>query len=415
MPIYAIPAWGQHSSPFGSNFVGLVPREGHVFTALGGLSLIGARWHGAGSGVYEGKAGAMNVRLRATLRAGTNGAPGANADEWYDALRIVEDARLNLRDDHPFAFRVGLIENLRLGPGHIVNFFSTSTAWDDRTVGTTASLDNDAIQLAAFTDDLLLGGMAGARIGMRPMANRASLAARSAVLGFNAVADRKTNLRGYSADLQLDLFESGSILFAPFASYAWYEDLGDGLAIGADLYSNGFLGLISFGLRVAAFYNSRGFFPAYVGSFYAVHNGTDRVVRASRPDQLAGLTLEHRVAGNDMVTEFKLGVGDDFTFWTSFRKHYGAHRLSEFHLRMELTAARVLRVSMGIDQGGLGGFFTIFNDFGDLTALVFVADYRLAGPLYLNATTRYSFERIADNRYLVQRRFDPLVGLRWHF
>ena len=127
------------------------------------------------------------------------------------------------------------------------------------------------------------------------------------------------------------------------------------------------------------------------------------------------LTLEHRVAGNDLLTEFRLEIGDDFLLWTAFRKHLGAHRLSEFHLRMQLRAARVLRVSLGIDRGDLDGFFTVFNDFGDHTALVSIVDYRLAGAIYLNATTRYSFERISPDRFLVQRRFDPLVGLRWQF
>ena len=406
-------ALGQHTSTFHNSFGRMTAHQGHVVTALGGLSLVGARWHAAGSGLYEGTVRSISARLRTTLRAGTGGAPGSNADEWYDALRVVEDARLHLRQDHPLLFRVGLIENLRMGPGHIVNFFSSSTAWDDRTVGGMVAYSADAVRLEMFTENLLMDGVAGGRITIRPLANQAMLATRSASLGFSATADWQTDLRGYSTDLQFDLFESGSILFAPFASYAWYDNLGDGLAIGATVYSSGFLGLISFGLRVAAFYNRRGFLPGYVGSFYGVHNKEDRIVQADRPDQLAGVTLEQRVSGNDLLTEFRLAIGEDFEFWTSFRKHFGAHRLSEYHLRMELEASRVLRVSLGMDLGGLNSIFSVLNDFGDQTALVLVVDYRLAGPLYLNATTRYSFERIDDNRFLVQRRFEPLTGLRW--
>ena len=247
LSVCVVAAHAQHGSPFANNAGWLASREGHVFTAMGGLSLVGARWHGAGSGMYEGATRRISARLRTTLRAGVDGATGRSADEWYDLLRAVEDVRPILRQNHPVKIRVGLIEDFRLGTGHIVNFFSSTTAWDDRTVGSTVSISTRVLQLTAFTDNLLLNGVSGGHVAVLPFTNQSNLASRSTALGFSLVEDRYSGLRGYSTDLQFDLFETASIHFAPFASYAWYDNLGDGLAIGSDLYSHGFLGLISFG------------------------------------------------------------------------------------------------------------------------------------------------------------------------
>src|SRR5690606_22217027 len=103
-----------------------------------------------------------------------------------------------------------------------------------------------------------------------------------------------------------------------------------------------------------------------------------------------------------------------------FRRHYGTQPLSEYHLRVFLRARDKLRFEAGIDRGGLLGFFTLFNALGDQSALVFAVDYRVAGPFWAFVHARYTFERVgtaADGteHFLVQRRFEPLGGIRLRF
>jgi hypothetical protein len=123
---------------------------------------------------------------------------------------------------------------------------------------------------------------------------------------------------------------------------------------------------------------------------------------------------------NDLLVELHLVSDDSFEFWYSFRRHYGAQRLSELHFRAFLRAAQRVRLEVGIDRGGLGSFFTVFSNMDDQSALVFGTDYQIAPPFYLFLRALYSYERVDDNedtaqRYLVQRRFEPMVGIRLRF
>ena len=66
------------------------------------------------------------------------------------------------------------------------------------------------------------------------------------------------------------------------------------------------------------------------------------------------------------------------------------------------------------------GRFSIFSDMGDQSALIFGTDYHLTGPLWLFLRARYSYERVDEDqdlaqRFLVQRRFEPLTGFRLRF
>ncbi len=421
---FALSVSAQRSTPFGhtDDLRERLQREwwrrDETVMAAGGLSLIGAQWRGAGGITLELVTRAATARISGTLRAGPLGDYGPDLDEWYDLLRLVEFARLNTREGHPLHVRVGLLDGMQLGTGHVVNFFGSAVSWDERTVGAEFRWAGKAAELAAFSDNIFLDGIVGGRLALRPLGGLPSLFAGSVTLGLNYVTDRAGSLEGYNVDFQFDLFESGDIYFAPFASYAWYTNYGDGLAFGADLYSDGFLDLLRFRLRVAAFYNSRRFIPGYVGSFYTVSNLSSRILQSTNEVLLAGVTLDESRGASDLLTEFRLALYRDFSVWYYYRQHFGGQRLSEFHLRLFLRTSDALRVELGIDRGGLGNLLTVIGDFGDLSALVFGTQYQLAGPLYLYVTARYSFERRANlrpPRFLVQRRFEPMTGLRLQF
>ncbi len=406
-------------------------RRDTYFHAMGGVSLIAAQWRGASSMALDMVTRPVTAHLQGTVRAGVLGEYGADLDEPYDLLRLVHFARYNPPRNHAVHVRAGLIDRMRLGIGHTVNFFKSSMAWDERTVGGEFIRQGRSLELAGFTDNVLFDGVVGGRVAVRPLSWSQALYTRTAQVGFNYVTDRSARppdaprLEAFNVDLQFDLFTSGGVFFAPYASYAWYPDFGDGIAFGADLYSDRFIDLLSFRFRLGMFYNSRRFIPGFVSAFYTVNNPYARIIQSGsslddlQPGDLAGVPLQKSNGANDLLTELKLVIFNGFEMWYYFRHHFGAQRLSEFHLRLFLRSSDKLRMEVGIDRNGLGGFFTIFNDMDDQSALVFGTDYQLAGPIYLYLRARYSFERIGDDdtaeRYLVQRRFEPFTGVRFRF
>ena len=406
-------------------------RESFLY-AKGGISLIAAQWRGASNITMDLVTRPITARIEGTIRAGFLGEYEPDLDEPYDLIRLVEFARYNPPRNQPVHLRVGLIDRMRLGAGHMVNFFNSSIAWDERTVGSEFIWQGRTVELAGFTDNVLFDGVVGGRIALRPLSWTRAPYTQTAQVGFNYVTDRTARppgmrrLEGYNVDLQFDLFNSGSVFFAPYASYASYPTFGDGIAFGADLYSERFIDLFSFRFRLGLFYNSREFIPGYVGAFYTVHNPQARVVASGtdlstiEDDDLAGIALQEGRGANDLLTEFKLVIFDSFELWYYFRRHYGAQRLSEFHLRLYLRSSDKLRIELGIDRTGLGSFFTIFNDMDDQSALVLGMDYQLLGPIYFFLRARYSYERVDSGqdhaqRYLVQRRFEPFTGVRFRF
>ncbi|MFQ5570431.1 MAG: hypothetical protein ACE5G0_12190 [Rhodothermales bacterium] len=405
-------------------------RENNLF-AMGGLSLIAAQWRGAGTLSLNLVTRSITGRLSGTLRAGYLGEYTPDVDEPYDLIRLVEFARYNPPRNHRVHLRAGLLDRISLGVGHTVSFFNSSIAWDERTVGAEFIRQGRILELAGFTDNVLFDGVVGGRVALRPLAWSRLRYTRTAQIGFNYATDRTSRLpdtrrlEAYNIDLQFDLFESGSVKFAPYASYAWYPGFGDGIAFGGDLYSERFIDLLSFRLRVGLFYNSQGFIPGYIGAFYPVNNPQARIVDSDadlgniQETDLKGIALQQSAGANDLLTELKIQLGG-FELWYYFRRHYGHQRLSELHLRLFLRTAERIRLEVGIDRQGLKGFFTLFNDLGDQSALVFGTDYYLVGPLWLFLRARYSFERVQGDmdhaqRFLVQRRFEPMTGIRLRF
>lgn len=397
----------------------------HLF---GGFSLIGPRWHGAGMVTAEFVTRSFTSRLNGTLRAGYFGEYSPDVDEPYDALRLLDFIRYEPPDRTPLHLRAGLIRRVRLGTGHMVNFFASDVAWDERTVGAEVHVEGDAAAFSAFTDNALLDGVTGGRMAFRPFFSASNVRWATATLGLNYVTDFAhrpdglDRLEGYNIDAQFVAFRSSSVDFVPFASYAWYRGYGRGIGFGAELISHDFIDLLSFQLRMALFYNGRQFYPGYVGTFYTVSNRAARTldVEGSLAEQLVGVPLEAALGGNDLLTEFRLLISDRFEFWYAFRRHYGTQRLGEYHLHTYLRVIDRVRLNVGIDRNGVGHFLTLFSDLDEQSALVFGIDARLLRYLWIHIDARYTFERLADapngeERYLVQRRFEPLTGIRMRF
>ncbi|MEZ4695824.1 MAG: hypothetical protein R2832_05365 [Rhodothermales bacterium] len=402
--------------------------DDNTVDVLAGFSLIGPTWRSATSVTAGFSTPNLTARLQSTFRTGLDGSYGPDFDESYDVLRQIDFVRFKLQSRNALYARVGAIPRVRLGTGHLVNFFNSTVAWDERTIGAEFSWQARVVELSAFTDNVVIDGVSGGRLAIRPLQWSDDARARTLTLGVNYVTDvsgsadfRRPVLAGYNVDISFVAAFVGEAALRPFASVAVIDGGGGGMGIGADFMSDNFVDVARFNLRLALYYNSRGFRPGYVGSFYQVENPKARIRRSEdfeNPTQLVGIALPDSEPGNDLETELRFLIFDRFELWYNFRRHFGLQSLSEYHLRLFFRTDK-LRAQFGQDRAGLRGFFTLFNDLGDQTALVFQTDYNFRKKLWLVVRSRYTYQRRdaedGMERYLVQRRFEPLFGLRVRF
>ena len=379
--------------------------------AMAGVSLIGAQWRGLTSVNLEFASYPFAMRLTGSVRHGPLGQYTPDWNEAYDFLRLIQFARIQTKNIYA---RIGSIENMRLGIGHVINRYHSSTSWDARTVGSEVAWVGDMFGFSAFTADILFNNLIGARASVNlPYSSK---------LGINYANHTPTNLIAWSIDFQSEVFETGRIAFAPYISYAWYTRHGDGLAFGADVQSSGFLDILSFRLRAGAFYSSRHFIPGYIGSLFGVSNSQSRIIRNGadlqniKPEDFSGLLLREARGVNDLLTEFELQIMERFWIAYSWRRHFGSQPLSEFHLRLFMRQGAYFTLEVGIDRLGERSFGDIFSSFSEQSVLILANVLRIRQSIFLRTEARYTFEPIESGTYyLVQRRFEPTLGVRINF
>lgn len=408
-------------------------RRENPLDLLAGPSLIGPQWRAAAGARFSLTTPLVTAQLEGTVRGGLYGDYGPDTNEPYDLLRLVHFARLNTPENARAYVRMGPLERTRLGFGHLADFFNSTVAWDERTVGAEVFLDTRLTSVEAFADNVLADGVVGGRLGLRPLGWAGDPRLASVTVGLSAVHDRTPapdsaygRLTGLNADFSFEPIPSEAFRFTPFVSYAWYPDYGRGLALGVVLENPNFIDLARLRFRLALEYSGEAFIPGFVGSFYQVNNPHARILdgdqyRAdSTASNFAGTPLHTSLGGNALVTELRLLLFRRFELWYFFRRHYGTQSLSEYHLRLFLQARSGLRVDVGMDRGGLRSFLSLFNDIGDQAALSFGTEYNVYGPFWVHLRARYTYERVGSDasgleRYLVQRRFEPFGGLRLTF
>ncbi|HYE97010.1 MAG TPA: hypothetical protein VD962_12450 [Rubricoccaceae bacterium] len=429
------PAAAAQPFAFGSADDPLEPgarRPGRLTTtvaAYAGPAWIGGTWRLALAAEAEGYAGPLSAALGGALHPGPGGLYDAEADEAYDLARVVRYLRHEPRPGVPLYARLGPTQHLDLGVGHLVRDFGTTAAWDERDLGAEAMVRTGFGSIAAFTDDVRLDGVVGAQVEIEPLTRSTDTRLRSLRLAAGAVHDfalgGDSAVTAVSADVRVALFELGGLRLSPFASYARYLQHGQGVGLGADFGANELAGMARLRLRMALFVSGEGFIPGYFGPLYTVSHNDRRIVLSDTyydddpSTSLEGVSLDDVTRGVDLVTELRVLTFGALLLHTYFRRHYGGgERLSEFTLRLaaQPRATEGVRFAFVVQREALGGFFSIFGPLEDRNTLLFEIASPV-GPAHLHLRARYGYLRLPDDaeghrRFLVERRFEPLVGLR---
>ncbi len=404
-------------------------------TTYGGLSLMGPQWRTAARLTAQIKRSQASLRIDAGARTGIYGTFNEDFDEWRDAIRVIDHARWTPRGSATY-IRLGPMDRSRLGVGHLVNFFSTQSAWDTRSAGVEASFGERVFQTQVLVEDITQSRLFAGRMAVRPFALLSSRLSSLWISG-SALTDRSATGRAgdplvaWSADMRMTAFEAGSFSFEPFASLAQIQTMGRGILVGADLVNNNFIDLARLQLRLALHFNGAAFQPGYFGSLYTVRSRRANLIADPESARegivlpgddnefLAGVPIQFVFRDNSVWTELRIHFFQRFELWYQFLRHHGVQSLSEYHLRLFLRLER-LELSVGQDRAGLDGFFSLFGDAGDENALNFDFTYNIRGALWVRTEARYTFVPSGigpggREQFVVQRRFEPLLGLRFDF
>jgi hypothetical protein len=393
---------------------------------MGGPSYIGGRWRAVGGAEAEGSIGPFAVALAGHLRVRPDGIYRPDASEAYDLLRLLRYARLEPTDVLPVYLRVGPIRRLTLESGLLVRDFATVASWDDRTVGAEASAIFPLFEVGGFTADVRPNNLVGAYAALQPFTALRSPRLQSFRMAAQVVHDlgleEEENVTAIGADIQLDLISRREFGAGIIAGHARFLNYGHGtlagVQAGAELFE---IGLVR--ARLGLTLSSDGFIPGYFNAFYPVNNPRARIVSSNAyfrdhdTAQMVGTALPESAGGLSLFFEFRALAFDVFEFGQYIRRDYGG-ATGTYGIRFALTPerGRNLRFLFDLQRQGLHGFRDLFSDLVDEAILTFRIDYAATDLIHIFIRSRYGYEEVGElpdgtRRYLVQRRFEPMVGV----
>ena len=425
-------AFGSSDDPLelGSEFR---PADQAHAAAYVGPAYLPDAWRGAARAEVEALRGRLSVGVGATVHSGDGGLYGPEDDELVDLARAVRYVRYNATASSRAYARLGPTEQVSLGVGALVRRYRTTTAWDERRIGAEAAVEGRAFRAAGFVDDVLrLNGVVGGEVGVATGLRLGPLDGVGVTVG--AVHDLgQSGLTGDSSLTGVEVTVRGVIAgdrplaLRPFATHARYLGRGSTLGAGVEVGSPNLGDALRPRARLAVFANTARFVPGPVGPFYALSNRTARIVDdgaffdAAEENVLAGTPLDSLSAGVDVVLDLKLVAFGRFEVSQYVRRHVGDETASGYSLRLAARLPRQTRVEFGLERQDFRGFFDLVQDLGDLNALVLDVRAPLGRRGVVFVRSRYGYRRLTDadgyaeepQRYLVERRFEPLVGVRF--
>ena len=262
--------------------------------------------------------------------------------------------------------------------------------------------------------------------GLGPVqALRATLAAVHDLGGVGVSGD--SALTGAEVTLSGRYGAAGPLRLRPFATHARYLGHGSTLGGGVEVGTDNLGDALRIGGQAAVFVSTDDFVPAHVGPFYAISNATDRIVNdasffSPAPDALAGTPLDSLGTGVDLVIDLRVIAFGRLEVSQYLRRHVGDEKASAYSLRLAGRLPGQGRIAFGLERQDFRGFFDLIDDLGQLNSLVLDVQVPVGSSGVAYVRSRYGYRRLtADDgdayadgpdRYLIERRFEPLFGLR---
>lgn len=408
-------------------------RDQVELATFGGAAYLPASWRGALRVEAQALAGRISVGLGQTVHPASGGLYAPEADEPYDLLRTIRYLRLNPTASSRLYARIGPTQQLTLGTGALVQGYRTTTAWDERAIGAEAAVERGAFSAGVFTEDVLMNGLSGGHVEIQTSASLGRLRAfRAGVASVHDLGLPHTrgdsSLTGVEAWVAAEWIGDETFEVTPFVTTARYLSRGGTVGVGVDAGAYNLSNAFRAGIQVAVYASGDGFVPGHVGPFYAVSNLRERIVTTDSfydedpVIELTGTPLDSVRSGVDVVANLRLLAFGRFEVAQTFRRHIGPDRLSAYGLRLGAALPGDAEVAFELERQGFRGFLSLFGNLGEENALRLDVRVPLADPIVLLIQSRYGYRRLdpeevgldrfPDPRYLVERRFEPMVGVR---
>jgi len=408
-------------------------RDRVELAAFGGAAYVPASWRGAFRAEVEAQSGRVSVGLAQTLHPAAGGLYAPEADEAYDLLRAVRYLRLNPTASSRLYARLGPTQDLTLGTGALARSYRTTTAWDERALGVEAAIEQGVATAGLFTDDVRLNGLVGGQIETQTGIDIGRLRAfRAGVAAVHDLglphAQGDSSLTGIEGWIAAEWIGDETFAVSPFVTTARYLGRGGTVGVGVDAGAYNLSNAFRAALQIAVYASGSGFAPGHVGPFYAVSNTRERIVTTESfyDDDpalaLAGTPLDSIRSGVDIVANLRLLAFGRFEVAQYVRRHIGEDRLSAYGLRLGAELPGDAEVSFEVERQGFRGLLRLFGGLGEENALRLDVRVPLADPFVLQVQSRYGYrvlspaeagqEVFPDRRFLIERRFEPMIGLR---
>ncbi|MEL6771399.1 MAG: hypothetical protein AAFP18_10075 [Bacteroidota bacterium] len=418
---------------------GFGPMQQSEVSLFAGPSFIDDRWRAFGGFETRLVTGRLGLSVFVPGRTGVSGVYEEDYDEAYDALRRLLHLRLNPTPESPLYLRLGPLEFLRLGTGHLVDGFSTLSAWEERTVGVEAAARLGTISLAGFLEDVRVDGLVGGQVTATPL-RRLSGPLRQTRLTVEgtydlAIADLRARSPADSIALPLALGASlqlplrGEVFtIGPYASGAYQWDRGGSAEVGIEASAVRFADLVDFDARFGLYGFERGVRVTPIAAFYTLSR-TGTIVQADpyfaspdRPRVSASYATDSIEAGGGFLFDVRVRFGESLLLAQTVRLPVDGQPLGAHRLRAAYATSQGLRFVFAFERGGVRKLGDVFQGFdADLTTLRFDVDYPFTKRLVARMRARYGFRQLPGRidglpaTYLVERRFEPTLGLRFRF
>lgn len=389
-------------------------------------------WRTAVYAEGSSRAGRLSGGLAGALHPGPDGLYRGEADHLDDLLRTLH-LRLDPApgDTVQLYARVGPTERITLGSGVLARDFSSGAAPDEQPLGAEAAFARGPLWLAAFASDVTRGGVVGGEARWTTGRAVGPVVRAGATLAVVHDTARPTpaarRLSGAEVMLHGELVGDGeTFAVGPFASLAGYAGRGQALGGGLDARATSLGDAVTARARVAVFGASAQFVPGHVGPFYRVAGGASRIVDADSfydPEpslELAGTPLDSLRGSVSVVVDVRAVVFGRAEIAQHVRRHVGADRASAWGVRAALRLPGSVRAELSVERQGFRGLWgLLFGGLGEENRLVLDVGAPV-GPVHVLIRSRYGYRRLSEAdapgeagpRYLIERRFEPMAGVR---
>lgn len=400
-------------------------------SAYGGPAFVRAGWRAGVRAEAAVLRGPWSASIGGALHPGDGGFYPREADDAYDALRLVRYVRFQPRagGGGPYV-RLGPLHNATVGTGLLARRYRTTAAWDERRIGAEAAIGDDRAGAGAFIGDITGGGIVGAEgtlpVGVSlPYAENLRLSV-AAVHDLSLPVSGDSSFTGVEGALHGSFFNQDGLTVGPYLSYGRVLRRGGALGLGVSARADD-LGAVARAHARLGVVASRGrFIPGYVGPFYSVGSGRQRVVVADSfyvpgaAPTFAGTPIDSANGGVAFETDLRAVAFGRVEALLYARRHFGPRALSAFSLRLAARAGDT-RFELGLEKQGFRSLLSLFGgDLGEENTLLLdiATPISALGGAHLFVRSRYGYRRIPDaeadgeDLYLVERRFEPFIGLR---